>query len=74
MANNEKRQRRGRRQQWTPNLLVWLLHKVWRIGISVMKIAAGALATVFLIAVVCGFVVVTVFVRQEVNEWLFNNV
>ena len=60
MANNEKRQRRGRRQQWTPNLLVWLLHKVWRIGISVMKIAAGALATVFLIAVVCGFVVVTV--------------
>ena len=60
MANNEKHQRRGRRQQWTPNLLVWLLHKVWRIGISVLKIAAGALATVFLIAVVCGFVVVTV--------------
>ena len=60
MEKKEKRQRRGRRQQWTPNVIVWLLHKVWRVGISVMKIAAGALATVFLIAVVCGFVVVTV--------------
>ena len=69
MANKEKRQRRGRRQQWTPNLLVWLLHKVWRVGISVMKIAAGALATVFLIAVVCGFVVVTVlgdYLQEEI--------
>ena len=69
MANKEKRQRRGRRQQWTPNLLVWLLHKVWRVGISVMKIAAGALDTVFLIAVVCGFVVVTVlgdYLQEEI--------
>jgi penicillin-binding protein 1A len=60
MANNQKRQKRGKRQQWRPHLLTWLLHKIWRIGVSAVKILAGTLATVLLILVVCGFVVVTI--------------
>ena len=60
MAKNEKRQRRGRRQEWRPHLLTWLLYSIWRIGVSALKIVAGTLATVLLIVVVCGFVVVTI--------------
>ena len=60
MAEKEKRQRKGRRQQWRPSLVTWLLHRIWRIGVSVLKIAAGTVATVLLILIVCGFVVVTI--------------
>ena len=60
MAKKEKRQKRGRRQQWRPHLLTWLLYRIWRVAMSALKIAAGTVATVLLILVVCGFVVVTV--------------
>ena len=60
MAKKEKRQRRGRRQQWRPHLLTWLLYRIWRIGVSALKIAAGTVATVLLILIVCGFVVVNI--------------
>ena len=59
MAKREKRQRR-RRQHWRPDLISWLLYMAWRIGSSAFKIIAGVLATVLLIVVVCGFVVVTI--------------
>ena len=60
MANEEKRQKRGDRQQWRPNLITWLIYRIWRIGLSVLKVAAGVVATLLLILVVCGFVVVGV--------------
>jgi penicillin-binding protein 1A len=60
MAKKEKRQRRGRRQEWRPNPLTWLLYTIWRIGATALKIVAGTVATVLLIVIVCGFVVVTI--------------
>ena len=58
MANNEKRQRKGRRQEWKPLLVTRIVYRVWQILLSVLKVAAGALATVLLIGIVCCFVVV----------------
>ena len=48
MAKKEKRQRRGRRQEWRPNPLTWLLYTIWRIGATALKIIAGTVATVLL--------------------------
>ena len=60
MAEKQKRQKRGRRQQWRPQLLTWLLYKIWQVTVSALKILAGTLATVLMILVVCGFVVVSI--------------
>ena len=58
MARKEKRQRKGRRQEWRPLLTTWLLYNIGRIFLSVFKVIAGTVATLLLILVVCGFVVV----------------
>ena len=58
MANEEKRQRRGRRQKWRANPVTWLLHNFTKIAIAALKVMVATVATVLLIAVVCGFVVV----------------
>ena len=57
----EKKRRRGKapRQNWHPNFLLRILNRVWRIAFSAVKVAAGAVATVLLIGIVCGFVFVT---------------
>ncbi len=44
------------RQQWKPHPALKILYRVFRIAYSGLKIVVGALATVLLIAVVCGFV------------------
>ena len=56
----KKKRRRKIRQEWRPNLLVSILYHVWRIAFAGIKIALGAVATVLLICVVCGFVFVNV--------------
>ena len=57
MAKKERR-RKAERQNWHPNFLLRILYRVWRIALSVVKIVGAAVATVLLIAVICGFVFV----------------
>ena len=59
MAKKERRRRRPERQNWHPNFFLRVLHRAWRIGLSFIKIAGAAVATVLLIGIICGFVFVT---------------
>ena len=46
------------RQQWNPHWSVKLLYGLWSALVAAVKIALGAVATVLLICIVCGFVFV----------------
>lgn len=59
MAERKHRRRKAPRQNWHPNILLRILNRAWRIALSAVKVAAGAVATVLLIGIVCGFVFVT---------------
>lgn len=59
MAEKKQRRRKAPRQNWHPNFVLRILNRVWRIAMSIIKVAAGAVATVLLIGIVCGFVFVT---------------
>ena len=59
MAEKKKRVRKIR-QEWRPGLIASVLYKIWRIAFAGIKIALGAVATVGLICIVCGFVFVNV--------------
>ena len=57
--DNSNNRRRGRpRQKWDPHWSLKLLYGIWSTALAALKIAAGAVATVLLICVVCGFVFV----------------
>lgn len=47
-----------RPQNWKPHIILEILIKIWRILFGVVKIAAGALAAVLVIVIICGFVFV----------------
>ena len=55
---NKKKMKKEPRQSWKPHWLPDTLYKAWLAIFAVLKIAMGALATVLLIVVVCGFVFV----------------
>ena len=55
-SNNHKKGRP--RQKWNPHWSLKLLYGLWATAMALVKIALGALATVLLICVVCGFVFV----------------
>ena len=46
------------RQEWNPHWTLKLLYGIWSAAMAVVKIAACAAVTVFLILIVCGFVFV----------------
>lgn len=57
MAEQKKKKvKKEHRQSWKPHWLPDTLYKAWLAVFAVAKIAMGALATVLLIVVVCGFV------------------
>ena len=56
--NNKKRKKKEPRQSWKPHWLPNTLYKLWLAAFAVFKIALGAVATVLMILVVCGFVFV----------------
>ncbi len=58
MAKNKKDKQSVPRQDWQAPLALRILHKIWLVLFSILKIAAGAAATVLLIVVVCAFVFV----------------
>ena len=55
---NNKRKKKEPRQSWKPHWLPDTLYKIWLAVFAAFKIAMGAVATVLLIVVVCGFVFV----------------
>ena len=54
--NRNERKRKVMRQNWRPGRFFTILRLIWTGAYSVLKIAVGALATVLLIGVVCGFI------------------
>lgn len=60
MEENNKKKRRQKpvRQEWKPNFILRLLHKLWMLSFGAVKIALGALATVACICIICLFVFV----------------
>ncbi len=60
MENENIRRRRVKkpRQKWNPHWIVKLLYGAWMTAFSLFKIALGAVATVLMIVLVCGFVFV----------------
>ena len=52
--NRKKKQR----QEWNPHWLLKILYGIWYLAVAAVKIAAGAVATVALICLVCAFVFV----------------
>ena len=58
MANNKKDRQAASRQDWRAPLALRILYRIWQVIFSLLKIAAGAAATVLLIVVICGFVFV----------------
>ena len=67
--NRRKRKREVPEQEWNPHWSLKLLYSVWMTLFSAFKIALGALATVVLIVLVCGFVFVGIlgdYLQDEV--------
>ena len=58
MDNSNNRKKGRPRQQWNPHWTLKLLYGLWSAALAAVKIALGAVATVLLICVVCGFVFV----------------
>ncbi len=56
MSDHKKRNKP--RQEWNPHWSLKLLYGIWSGALGLVKIAAGAVATVLLICLVCGFVFV----------------
>ena len=58
MARNKKDKPAAPRQNWKAPLVLRILYALWKIIISVAKVAVGAAVTVVLIVVICAFVFV----------------
>ena len=58
MDNSNKRKKGKERQEWNPHWSLKLLYGIWAALLGAAKVALGAIATVLLICVVCGFVFV----------------
>ena len=64
-----KKKKKDPRQSWKPHWVPDTVYKVWLAIFAVIKIAMGAVATVLLIVLVCGFVFVGVL-----GEYLENDI
>ena len=58
MANEKKKRINLPRQDWNPHKVISTLYRVWLVVFAGLKVVLGALATVLLIGVICGFVFV----------------
>lgn len=54
--DNNKNIRKAVPQDWNPPAAVNVLYRIWRVIFAIVKVAAGAVATVLLIVLVSGFV------------------
>ena len=60
MEEKKKRRKKTDRQEWKPNALLLVLYKIWKAFYAGLKVSLGALATVLLIVIVCGFVFINI--------------
>ncbi len=58
MSEQNKKNKKEQRQSWKPHWLVDILQKLCKVALSLVKVALAAVATVVLIVVICGFVLV----------------
>lgn len=58
MSKDKMNKKTSKPRNWMPNWPFETIYKVWLIVFGVLKVVAGAVATVVLIAAVCGFVFV----------------
>lgn len=58
MFDKMRKKNNAPRQDWKPHWSLGALHRIWRILLSAFKVVGGAVVTVLLIGVVCGFVFV----------------
>ena len=58
MAKNKKEKQSAPRQNWKAPLALRILYKIWKVLYTILKVAAGAAATVVLIVGICAFVFV----------------
>ena len=58
MDHSSKRNKGEPRQQWNPHWSLKVLYGIWASALTLLKVALGAVATVLLICIVCGFVFV----------------
>ena len=56
--SGKKKRAKRQRQDWNPHWLLKILYALWMTVLAAAKIAVGAVATVLLIVLVCGFVFV----------------
>ena len=73
-SNNRKKGRP--RQKWNPHWSLKLLYGLWSTALTVAKIALGAIATVLLICIVCGFVFVGIlgnYLQEDVLPGAYYN-
>lgn len=56
MSRKKIKRVKPERQKWKPHWLVSLLLKIWMFVFTAAKIAIGAVATVFMICIICGLV------------------
>ena len=69
--DNSNNHKKGRpRQQWNPHWSLKILFGLWSTVLSALKIALGAVATVLLICIVCGFVFVGILGNYLQNDVL----
>ncbi len=77
--SNKKRRIPKPRQDWNPHWILKILYSLWMFVFAAFKIALGAVATVLLICLVCGFVFVGILgdylekdVLPESADYVFN--
>ena len=58
MARQKKEKNTAPRQNWKAPLALRILYKIWKVLFTILKVAAGAAATVVLIVGICAFVFV----------------
>ncbi len=58
MAEKKRKRKKLVRQDWDPHWVLKVLHRIWTVAFSALKVVLGALVTVLLIGVVCGFIFV----------------
>ena len=66
---DRKKRKKEPRQSWKPHWVPDTIYKIWLAIFAAMKIAMGAVATVLLIVLVCGFVFVGIL-----GEYLENDI
>ena len=77
MDNSPNSRKKGRaHQQWNPHWSLKILYGLWSAALAALKIALGAVVTVLLICIVCGFVFVGIlgnYLQEDILPQAYYN-